>query len=100
MTNATRFYTDFEPSDPKYRTPENELFFAVVLQALNDMRSLAWVNPDVCEAARDWLLNDEDDFYAVCIFADVDPKRIRNIAQRYDEHLKSGGSVKSISVND
>lgn len=82
------------------RTPEQELFFAVVMQAFNDMRGLDWVDSNVSEKAEQWLLNDTPDLRLICLLAGVDDVRIRNIARKYKQHLAGGGSRRHISVVD
>lgn len=80
------------------RTPEQELFLAVLLQAFNDIRDVAYTSPADCAEARLWLLYDTYDFVAVCVLAGVDDKKIRSMAVRYVEHLANGGSTKAIPL--
>lgn len=82
------------------RSPEQDLFFAVVLQAFNDMRGLDWIDSNVCEKAEQWLLHDSDDFKFVCFLAGVDDDLIRSIARKYKQHLADGGSRQHISLNE
>lgn len=82
------------------RTPEQDLFFAVVLQAFNDMRGLDWVDSNVCEKAEQWLLQDSDDFKFICFYAGVDDEKIRLIARKYKQYLATGGSRQHISLSD
>jgi len=81
-----------------FRAPEQDLFMAVLLQAFNDMRDVAYTDPGDCADARHWLLYDEEDFRIICALAGVEHKAIRNIAIRYSAHLASGGSAKAIPL--
>lgn len=78
------------------RPPEAELFFGVILQAFEDLRETIWRRAAIAVEAREWLLQDELDFPAVCHLALVDPTYIRNIARRYIAHLDAGGQPKRI----
>jgi hypothetical protein len=82
------------------RLPEQELFFAVVLQAFEDLRPTIWRSDRIRSEAEDWLLNDTHDFYLICQFAAVDADYIRWIARRYVHHLKEGGEAKRIVLRD
>lgn len=82
------------------RTPEQDMFFAVVTQAFEDLRTSAWNTNPRRKDARDWLLHDTKDFYLICNLADVDPEKIRHIASRYIAHLDQGGVPKRIILAD
>jgi hypothetical protein len=82
------------------RTREADLFFAVIVQAFNDMRGLGWVNSTICDSARQWLLYDEHDFNLICKWAMADRDEIRAIAVRYEQYLREGGTPKFINTDD
>lgn len=82
------------------RSPEQELFWAVVLQAFNDMRDQAYTPVREASLARSWLLHDERDFYLVCSYANVDPFHIRRIAWLYAKHLANGGVRRAIALKE
>jgi hypothetical protein len=66
------------------RLPERRLWKAVVLNAITDAMS----NPSTkyCKMnklrALSWLLNDDNNFCAVCDFAGLSPREIRNKLKR------------------
>lgn len=82
------------------RTPEQDLFFAVILQAFEDLRPTIWRSNRIRQEAEEWLLDDELDFKLVCQFARVDDEQIRWIAKRYVEHLRNGGEAKRIVLKE
>jgi len=82
------------------RTPEQDMFFAVVRQALEDLRTSEWNTNARRKDAREWLLYDSKDFFVICNLADVDAEQIRHIANRYIAHLDKGGAPRRIILAD
>ena len=80
------------------RLPEHDLFFAVILQAFEDLRETVWRRPKLAREARAWLQRGDADFTAICHLAMVDPIAIQNIARRYIEYLDAGGKAKRIVI--
>lgn len=76
------------------------MFFAVITQAFEDLRTSAWNTKPRRKDARSWLLHDSKDFFHICNLADVDPEKIRHIASRYIAHLDQGGVPKRIILAD
>lgn len=84
------------------RSPETELWRAVIAQAISDATATvrpkhgkASISPDKAKAkqvisdamrerdhAREWLLGDSRDFREVCNLAGLDPEAVRERAQR------------------
>lgn len=82
------------------RTQEQDMFFAVIRQAFEDLRTSEWNTKPRRKDARDWLLDDTKDFFLICTLADVDAEQIRHIANRYIAHLDKGGAPKRIILAD
>lgn len=82
------------------RTQEQDMFFAVIRQAFEDLRTSDWNSKPRQKAAREWLLHDSEDFFLICNLADVDAEKIRHIASRYIAHLDKGGAPKRIILSD
>lgn len=80
------------------RTPEQELFWAVLLQAFNDMRNISYRPPSHCRDARRWLLLAESDFQFVCALAGVNHRTIHSIALRYEKFLQEGNTPRALPL--
>ncbi len=63
----------------KQRPPEQKLFQAIILQALEDATNTSGVKKDTYwkEDSHKWFLENSKAFQEVCWFADMDPEVIR-----------------------
>ena len=63
----------------RQRPPEQKLFQAIILQALEDAISTSGVKKDTYwkEDSHKWFLENSKSFQEICWFADLDPEVIR-----------------------
>ena len=82
-------------NDQKDPPPDKGLYSAVIVRAIQDLGIQNSRGRNYRKKALEWLFG-SDDFEEVCLYADVNPNRIRKFVRKNQALLSKGKSLESI----